>query len=110
MKKIFAATVFSISAVLVGVAGEISLMSQAHAEETVQTHQAVGVVKSIDKENGRVKIAHEPVPSLEWPSMTMGFGVANEALFEKLQFGDKVKFAFVKGEDGKFEITKVTTP
>ena len=110
MKKIFAATAFSISAVLVGVAGEISLIPQAHAEETIQAHQAVGVVKFIDKENGRVKIAHEPVPSMEWPSMTMGFGVAEEALFEQLQFGHKVKFTFVKGEDSKFVITQVTTP
>ena len=110
MKKIFAATVFSISALLVGVAGEMSFMPAAHAEETIQTHQTLGVVKSVDREKGRVKLAHDPVPTLGWPSMTMGFGVADKALLENLKPGQKVKFTFVKGDDGKFMVTHIATP
>jgi Cu(I)/Ag(I) efflux system membrane fusion protein len=109
MKNIFAATAFTISAILVGVAGEATLIPAAHAEESVQTHQTLGVVESIDKEKGRVKLAHDPVPSLEWPGMTMSFAVSDTALLKSLKPGQKVKFTFVEGEGGKFLITQVTT-
>jgi Cu(I)/Ag(I) efflux system protein CusF len=45
-------------------------------------------------------LSHEPVKSLNWPAMTMGFKVRDKALFEKLTKGRKVEVEFVQsGKD-----------
>lgn len=64
------------------------------------THKAVGVVKEIDPKAGMVTFAHEPVKSLNWPAMTMGFAVKDKALLDKLAVGKKVEFEFVKEGKG----------
>jgi Cu(I)/Ag(I) efflux system protein CusF len=64
------------------------------------THNAVGVVKAVDQTKGSVTFAHEPVKSLNWPSMTMTFQVKDKALLDKLPPGKKVDFEFVQqGKD-----------
>jgi Cu(I)/Ag(I) efflux system periplasmic protein CusF len=64
----------------------------SHAAET--KHWAVGVVKKVDPKAGTVTLAHEPVKSIKWPSMTMAFQVKDKALLEKLPEGRKVEFEF----------------
>ncbi len=64
------------------------------------THNAVGVVKAVDQAKGSVTFVHEPVKSLNWPSMTMAFQVKDKALYEKLVPGKKVSFDFLQlGKD-----------
>lgn len=65
-----------------------------------QVHQALGVVKALDAAKGTVTIAHEPVPALQWPAMTMPFTLRAE--FAKgIQVGQKVNFEFTaKGMNG----------
>lgn len=60
------------------------------------THNAVGVVKAVDQAKGSVTFAHEPVKSLNWPSMTMAFQVKDKTLLDKLPPGKKVSFEFVQ--------------
>lgn len=60
------------------------------------THQGVGVVKSVDAKDAVITIAHEPIKSLSWPAMTMGFKVKDKRLVEKIKAGDKVAFTFVQ--------------
>lgn len=63
-------------------------------------HNAVGVVKNVDPAKSTVTLAHEPVKSLNWPAMTMGFTVKDKAMFDKLQAEKKVEFEFVQqGKD-----------
>src|SRR5207244_8275707 len=51
-------------------------MGKHPAKESKATiHKATGVVKAIDPSKGTVTLAHEPVKSLKWPAMTMGFVV-----------------------------------
>lgn len=71
-----------------------------------QTHQASGTVKKVDVAKGMVTIAHGPVASLKWPSMTMGFMVKDKALLDKLAVDGQVEFNFVK-EDGGYTVTAV---
>ncbi|MBA2659201.1 MAG: copper-binding protein [Nitrosospira sp.] len=69
-------------------------------ESKAMTHQMDAVVKDVDVTHGKVTLAHEPVKSLNWPAMTMGFSVKDKALFDKLVTGKKVKVEFVqKGSD-----------
>jgi Cu(I)/Ag(I) efflux system protein CusF len=68
--------------------------------QTAPAHQATGVVTSVDRAKGTVMLAHDPVKSLKWPAMTMGFTVKDKALLDKLQPGKKVEFEFVQqGKD-----------
>lgn len=70
------------------------------ASSSQMAHQAIGVVKKIDAKAGIVTLAHEPVPSMKWPAMTMGFQVQDKMLLYKLAVGQKVNFDFVQGTKG----------
>lgn len=56
-------------------------------------HNATGVVTK-PPANGKVTIKHDPVPSLKWPGMTMGFVVKDKAVADKLKPGAKIEFVF----------------
>jgi Cu(I)/Ag(I) efflux system protein CusF len=75
-------------------------MPKKAAPDAQVTHQATGVVKKIDAKAGIVTFAHEPVPSMKWPAMTMGFQVQDRMLLDKLSVGQKVSFDFVQGKKG----------
>ena len=76
-----------------------------HAQSAA-AHQATGVVKKVDAKAGTVTLAHDPVKSLKWPAMTMGFQVKDKMLLDKLAVGKKVEFEFVQhGKD--YVITSV---
>jgi Cu(I)/Ag(I) efflux system periplasmic protein CusF len=65
-----------------------------------QVHKATGKVTKIDRSAGAVTIAHDPVPSMKWPSMTMAFKVKDKAMLEKLKSDAKVDFSFMQsGKD-----------
>jgi Cu(I)/Ag(I) efflux system protein CusF len=64
------------------------------------SHQATGIVKKVDAKAGLVTLAHEPVKSMHWPAMTMGFQVKDKMLFDKLAVGKKVDFEFVQDSKG----------
>ena len=75
-------------------------MSKKPVAETQAAHKATGVVKKVDPKSGSVTLAHDPVKSLNWPAMTMGFQVKDKALLDKLQPGKKIDFEFVQqGKD-----------
>lgn len=59
-------------------------------------HKATGVVRKIDPKAGTVTLAHDPVRSLNWPAMTMGFQVRDKMLLDKFAVGKKVEFEFVQ--------------
>jgi Cu(I)/Ag(I) efflux system protein CusF len=65
-----------------------------------QIHHATGVVKKVDPKTGLVTLAHEPVKSMNWPAMTMGFQVKDKMLLDKLSVGKKVDFDFEQGSNG----------
>jgi len=67
------------------------------AEKKGGTHKATGVVTKTDKD--KVTIRHEPVPSMNWPTMTMAFKVKDKAVMDKLKKDQKVDFEFV--QDGR---------
>ena len=69
------------------------------------TNQTTGVIKAIDAKSGTVTLAHEPVPAIKWPAMTMPFHISPE-LARGISVGQRVKVEFTaKGMDGT--ITKI---
>ena len=81
-------------------------MGKKPAAGAQTAHKATGVVKKVDPKAGTVTLAHEPVKSLNWPAMTMGFAVKDKALLDKLRADKKIEFEFVQqGKD--YVITSV---
>lgn len=70
------------------------------------THQTMATVKGVDAEQGKVTLAHEPVKSLNWPAMTMGFKVKDKAMLQKMPVGEKVQVEFVK-QGSDYVVTSV---
>ena len=76
-----------------------ALLLGAFALTALAQHNATGVVTRAPA-NGKVTIKHDPVPSLKWPGMTMGFVVKDKAVADKLKPGAKIEFEFVQqGKD-----------
>ena len=70
-------------------------------------HRASGKIDDIDARSGTAMIEHGPVESLKWPSMTMEFKFANEALLKGLKTGTAIDFEFVERSQGEWVITTV---
>jgi len=60
-----------------------------------QSAEGTGVVRAIDARNNRITIAHEPIPALGWPSMTMAFELHSANLLEGVAVGNRVNFTLV---------------
>ena len=66
-------------------------------------HRAEGRIERIDA-SGEVTLAHGPVPTLDWPAMTMGFVMQDKASLGKFKAGQSVRFEFKQGADGGYVI------
>jgi len=55
-------------------------------------HRAEGRVEAVDRARSTVTLAHGPVPSLNWPAMTMDFKVADPAVLAGLASGQQIRF------------------
>lgn len=92
----------------------IALLSGALAQPTTQHDMtgdanadvALGEVRKIDKEAGKVTLKHGAIKNLDMPGMTMVFLVKEKALLDEVQLGDKVKFKAI-AEVGKLIVTAI---
>ena len=70
------------------------------------THKGTGTVQKSDPAGGKVTIAHDPIKSMEWPAMTMGFTARDKKILEGIKPGAKVEFDFIR-EGTKYTITSI---
>ena len=84
--------------------------SDHNAHHPAQVAQASpmtpGEVRKVDKEAGKITLKHDPIPSLDMPSMTMVFRVSDPKLLDTVKAGDKVLFSADK-IDGQITITRM---
>ena len=71
-----------------------------------KTGKGTGVITEIDAKANMVTIKHEPIKSLGWPAMTMGFHATAPAMLKGLKSGDKVAFSANQGS-GLPEVTEI---
>jgi membrane fusion protein, copper/silver efflux system len=71
----------------------------------VQTHHGVGKVERIARDE--ITISHEPIPSLRWPAMTMGFRMPPTGLPNDIRAGSNVSFDIRKNDDGSYGIVRI---
>jgi Cu(I)/Ag(I) efflux system membrane fusion protein len=85
------------------------LQSSTEKPSKGATHPGRGRIVDIDAAQSRVELDHEPISSLQWPQMKMGFGVADKAALAKLKKGDAVEFELraEPDKDGNYLIEKI---
>ena len=71
--------------------GAVLLAALAACGPATETYEASGVVRSIDGERGRAKIAHGEIPGF-MPAMTMDFYVERRSMLEGVEPGFRVRF------------------
>ena len=104
MKRLIAAC--AVAAFALPAYAQMKGMEMEGKKGEARTHRATGTVKSIDAAKGTVMLDHEPVASMNWPRMTMGFKAKDKKALERLKPGQKIEFEFVQqGKD--YVITKV---
>lgn len=94
-------------------AGHDTPKGHQHEAEAHKHHEGVmgkGVVHSVDLENRKINLSHEPIPALKWPEMTMDLDVANGVDIDALEPEQSIHFHIVLGEDKIYRITKIMTP
>lgn len=64
----------------------------AAPQATAATPNTEGVIRKVDKEQGKLTIKHGPIANLDMPGMTMVFRMSDPKALETLKEGDKVRF------------------
>jgi len=72
-------------------------------------HKGRGTVTAVDAARGRVELDHEPIASIKWPQMKMGFVVRDKAQLAPLKEGDTVEFELREkpDPDGDYVIERI---
>lgn len=106
MKRQLSAVVLAL-AVAAGTAFAQAAHDHSHGGN-VQASQAKAVVngevRKVDTEQGKLTLAHDPIPNLGMPKMTMVFRVKDKTVLDQIKSGDKVKFAADR-IDGQLTVT-----
>lgn len=71
---------------------QTSAAAEPPAASAAAAPQTEGEVRKVDKAQGKLTLRHGPIANLDMPAMTMVFRVADPALLDNLQPGDKVRF------------------
>jgi len=66
--------------------------------------EGTGVINRVDADKGVVNITHGPIPSLQWPEMTMDLPVTDGVDLSGVQPGDDVRFRVELGADKVYRI------
>ncbi|HQR21876.1 MAG TPA: copper-binding protein [Burkholderiaceae bacterium] len=91
--KWFAAVLFGLAMALPAYAQSAPQGHGAPAAKGASTEMYSGEVKRINKDTGRVTLAHGPLTGFGMPAMTMAFAVKDPKQLATLKQGDKVRFA-----------------
>jgi Cu(I)/Ag(I) efflux system membrane fusion protein len=85
---------------LSGVMTRLNSGNTAAQKAAAQPAQATGKIVTMDTGAGKVTIAHGAMPAMNWPAMTMTFGLRDPAMLRGLKRGDRVAFAVGKQPQG----------
>jgi Cu(I)/Ag(I) efflux system membrane fusion protein len=65
---------------------------ETREERPQALHRGRGKILELDARTGRVRLAHEPMPSLQWPAMTMDFLIEDRAALGAVKKGERIEF------------------
>lgn len=78
-----------------------------HAAPAAKRYTASGAIEAVDAAGGTVSITHEAIPALQWPGMTMDFGLASPEVAKGVKPGAPIRFEFEERGEGKFVVTRI---
>lgn len=109
LKILMTAVVFGLSLgpALAAADNNMGSMSDMDTKESAGPVQSRGVITAISTEKRKVTLKHEPIPELNWPSMTMGFSVAPEVDLNGLSKDDAVAFTLTPAGKGQ-QVTSIS--
>jgi Cu(I)/Ag(I) efflux system periplasmic protein CusF len=82
--------------------------AMSHGEIKPGTQAAgVGVINSVDTEKKMINLTHEPMPQLNWPTMTMDLLVTKRVDLGTVKAGDKVDFKLKLGRDKQYRVIDI---
>lgn len=84
---------------LSGIIERLSATSAATAPNP-EMASATGRIRAINTPQDTVSIQHGPVPAMDWPPMTMNFGIREPNQLRGLSTGDRVQFHFRQRQEG----------
>ncbi|MEJ8847770.1 copper-binding protein [Variovorax rhizosphaerae] len=99
-------TVAALTFVLASAAQAQSTPATASPTASASADLSDGEIRKVDKDNKKLTIRHAPLQNLDMPGMTMVFSVSDEAVLDKLQAGEKIRFRAEK-INGAFTVTKI---
>jgi Cu(I)/Ag(I) efflux system periplasmic protein CusF len=73
-------------------------MSPAAASEAGAI-RAVGTVTAVDAAAGTISLNHEPIPAIQWPTMTMQFRAEDASILQGIAVGDRVAFTLKNAQE-----------
>lgn len=65
-----------------------------------------GLVKKVDKAQGKLTVRHGPLENLDMPAMTMVFRVKDPAMLDRVKSGDNIRF-HAEQVNGLLTITRI---
>jgi len=81
---------------------------ESHAGHVMAaSHTGTGVIRKVDTVAAKLTIEHGPIASLDWPAMTMDFGVVDKVLLSSVKAGQRVEFEFAESGDG-YTVSRLT--
>ncbi|QDF98377.1 efflux transporter periplasmic adaptor subunit [Azoarcus sp. DD4] len=89
----------------------LSNLTEATADATqpaaAQDFEATGTLDGIDLAMNSITVSHGPIPALQWPEMTMDFGIASAEVVAGVAPGTAIRFRFEQRAPGEFVVTKI---
>jgi Cu(I)/Ag(I) efflux system membrane fusion protein len=82
-----------------------SPVSEPTSTSVVPVYHGIGKVEKVSPEN--ITFSHRPIPALQWPAMTMGFGRPRPEAFADVKVGQDAEFSFKEGKDGAYVLESV---
>jgi Cu/Ag efflux protein CusF len=66
-----------------------------------------GVIHSVNADEKKINITHDPIPSLGWPARTMDLAVSDDVDLKSITTEEDIMFHMVLGDDKVYRITKI---
>ncbi|HEX9181053.1 MAG TPA: efflux RND transporter periplasmic adaptor subunit [Burkholderiales bacterium] len=77
----------------------------AHDPGSPRSHPGRATVNKVDAQAGTLSLTHGPIPSLNWPAMTMDFRVKDPGLLRNVQPGHEIDIEIVQEGPADFVVT-----
>jgi Cu(I)/Ag(I) efflux system membrane fusion protein len=83
--------------------------SSAATSTTIEPRRitAAAVVRGVDHEGIKLKLHHDPITELKWPSMTMDFNVQPDVSLNEIEEGQSIHFSMIEQADGGWVIDRI---